>query len=100
MALARYWKIAAICSLTPRVRYQTTKETTATATLTAGPAMAIWNSSPGSSLSWPMLATPPKMKRVMLRTGIPFDWAVNEWPSSWASTEAKRRTLASAPTTQ
>ncbi len=51
----------------------------------------------GSSVIW---ETPPKMKRVMLRTGISLDRAYTEWASSCRSTETKRSRLVARPTTQ
>ena len=58
--------------------------------------MATMNSVAGVLASRVIWATPPKMKSVMLRTGIPRAKATTLWASSWASTDAKK-TSAVAP---
>ena len=70
------------------------------AALTSGPAMAIHASRPGVSGSRPSWDTPPRMNRVMLRTGIPCERATSEWPNSCASTETNNRSAAMSATDQ
>lgn len=63
-----------------------------------GPAMAILNSTPGAAGSRLLSATPPKMKSVMLRIGIPPLSATYECPSSCIRIQAKTTRLVAAPT--
>ena len=54
------------------------QKTPASARLESGPTTATRNSSWGSSESWAMFETPPKMNSVMLLTASPRAWATNE----------------------
>ncbi|MDP2932443.1 MAG: hypothetical protein Q8O05_08125, partial [Chloroflexota bacterium] len=62
-----------------------------------GPASAIRNSSRGDLGSWVISETPPKINRVIDRTGMPMDWATTLWLSSWARTEPKKSRLVMTP---
>ena len=65
--------------------------------LTTGPITAIQNSAFGLSESRSSVATPPKMKSTIERTGIPKRSAVSAWPNSCSSTEPKSKTAEIAP---
>ena len=70
------------------------------ARLVSGPAAAISASSRGRLGSPSSVAAPPKMKSVMSRTRSPKRRATSAWLSSWASTDPKKRSEITAPTTQ
>ena len=63
-------------------RTDTAKNTPATTTLEAGPAMAIQNSALGLGGSLLISATPPNRNRVMPFIGRPNRLATSEWHSS------------------
>jgi hypothetical protein len=50
--------------------------------------------------SAPIWATPPKIKSVMLRTGILYRSATRECPNSWSSTLTKSMMAVSTPMNQ
>jgi hypothetical protein len=58
--------------------------------VTAGPAAATRNSSPGDDVSRVILATPPKNQRSMPEMPMPLRRATIACPSSWASSERKK----------
>jgi len=60
---------------------------TASRALTAGPAAATSRAPRGVGGSRSMVATPPSMNRVMLRTFTPTRWDTRAWPSSCSTTE-------------
>ena len=67
--------------------------------VTAGPAAATWNSSPGESVSRVSFARPPKNHRSMPEIPMPLRRATSAWPSSCRTSETKnsaRRATATA----
>ena len=62
-----------------------------TASVTSGPAIATLNSALGVSVSFDILAMPPKNHRSMPRISIPSRRATRAWPSSWSTSETKNR---------
>ena len=62
--------------------------------LATGPANAIRNSLAALVGSLCISATPPKMKRVMPRIGIPKRCATAAWDISWKTIENKRPMVA------
>ena len=64
------------------------------AAVTAGPAAAILNSSPGVAGSRARREMPPKNHRSMLLVSIPCRRAASAWPSSCRMIEAKNRIAA------
>ena len=69
----------------------------AMATFTSGPAMAMKNSSYGSSGMRSRRATPPIGSSVTSGVDTPNARAVKMWPNSWASTHANSRTRKTSP---
>ena len=96
---ASHWAGAATAGV-PWASSATAPNSAARARLTSGPAMAMRNSAPALLGSRVISATPPKKKRVMARTGTLLRRAKKACPSSWASTEPKKSTLVSAPSSQ
>jgi len=76
------------------------KNTTPSATLEAGPAMAMVNSARGSAGSSIISETPPKMNRVMLLISSPCARATREWLISWKMMEKKRPSAPRTPMVQ
>ena len=85
---------------TPSSKLARPTNATVTATLVAGPATAMANSSRGRSAVVWSSATPPNSHRVMRSTGTPRRWATTEWATSWARSEAKKHTVATTATIQ
>ena len=81
---ARLW--TSRCARIPTI------STSAIATFTSGPAMAIRNSSLGFSGMRSSLATPPIGSRITSGVATPKARAVKMWPNSWASTQANSST--------
>ena len=97
---ARYCRTATTMSGEPWVAASTleaTKQPAARTALTAGPAMAIRNSTTGRFGSFAMEATPPNRNSVMPSTRTPNRRAVNAWPSSCRRTHVKSRRAAARP---
>ena len=68
--------------------------------LAIGPTIAIENSLWALFGSFEILATPPKIKRVILFTGIPYFWDMNEWDNSCSKIEKNKSTVEIMPKTQ
>ena len=73
-----------------------TAASTVISSVTAGPAAAIRNSSPGDCESRESLASPPKTQRSMPSTSMPLRRATTAWPSSCRAIDKKN---SSAPAT-
>jgi len=58
------------------------------------------NSAAAVAGSRPIRAKPPKMNSVILRTGNPSRRATTECPSSWVTTDAKKRMVVATAVTQ
>ena len=68
------------------------KDRPAISSVTAGPAAATRNSSPGDSASRSIFAMPPKNHRSMPEIPMPLRRATTAWPSSCSTMEAKNST--------
>ncbi len=75
------------------------RQTRTMTAVTAGPAIATLNSSPGVCESRVSLATPPKSQRSMPEVPIPSRRAISAWPSSWSRSEAKKKMAAATAVT-
>ena len=72
-------------------RAQAPPKIAASKMLLSGPTTAITASMMGRGGSRSKRETPPKIKRVMPRTGMPLLWAMTLWLSSWVRTDKKNR---------
>ena len=79
-----------VCEATAAIAMQTTT----ISAVTAGPAAATLNSSPGEFESRESLATPPKSQRSIPEVEIPSRRAASAWPSSCSSSEMKKSSVA------
>jgi hypothetical protein len=68
--------------------------------LVMGPTIAIENSLCALLGSFEMSDTPPKIKRVMLLTGMPYLCDINEWDNSCNKTEKNKSTVEIIPKSQ